>query len=257
MVASVVLVGRYNIEIANNKIGTPDGSTLNLSDIPFIRYRFNEYTDEYMEYIANMMNKFLCVHLTEIRLSDNSIEYMNKIQNLSKRIAKYLYIPIDDTVVKEGFSDSTLELIVKNINSGSIIDGIQLKDESTSLQEFAFDALKDMLYTNIPKLKKYKIGVCGGPICFSDGNACLTAVKAREILAKYSIYDDVVVPSSNHEVRIENIDEYTNKCGCIRYYIYDKDVNVPKNTNSKVKSKNSSDNKVKIPKAKGYISIDW
>jgi hypothetical protein len=61
-------------------------------------------------------------------------------------------------------------------------------------------------------------GVCSSPLSFSE-LACLTAVKARELMSVYSTIADVALPSANHQCM--------NCCGCIRYLTVTADTEAP------------------------------
>lgn len=240
MVTSVLLTGPYNIEIStNNKIKTPDGVLIDTKDIPFVRYRFSEYTEENIEFILGNKKKFQCVHLVELNLGTDTMSLLERLTELDDTIAKYVYINISDKEVKDGLSDSVLEQVEKVYDSG-LADAINIRDVSDTLFDIALDNIRDQIKTKAGVPKK-EIGVCGAPFCFVDENACLTARKARELIAKYSERDDLV-PSSNHQIKVcdtDNIGDCVNHCGCIRYHLYTSDMPAPiakqRDTKKKVK----------------------
>jgi hypothetical protein len=97
------------------------------------------------------------------------------------------------------------------------------------------------------------MGICSSPLSFDD-MACLTAVKAREIMSRYSTTTDVALPSANHQSM--------NCCGCIRYVTVTEDIPAPSDGKQKQASgnkKNSSDESKpkanKVPVGFGMFSL--
>lgn len=271
MVTSIVLTGRYNIGISQSgKIKTPDGVLVDIKDIPFVRYRFEEYTDEDLEFISANMKKFPCVHLVEINVNDNGLWALEQINMAEMNVAKMLYVPVGDNEVANGFTDEVLDCLENMCDFE--FDKVNLKDISTTLYPAAVDKLKAEV-ASITGFTVNEIGVCGGPCCFINGNACLTAVKARELLAAYSNDEDTcVVPSANHEGNLDKLDnavDCVNKCGCIRYHVFTFDMEAPaskvagKKTSVKVENTDAEvevtvkEKKPKVKKPKGYVLTDW
>ena len=82
----------------------------------------------------------------------------------------------------------------------------------------------------------------------------LTAVRARELAAKYNENDKSALPSANHECK------NSNGCGCIKHTIVDHDLEAPvdkeksnkpktKNTKKDSENKEGTGNKVKKKEA--------
>lgn len=274
MVTSIVLTGMFNIGISSTgKIKTPDGVTVALNDIPFVRYRFEQYGEKELAFIKENKQKFPCVHIVELALNEETFKIIDTLDDMDDSIGKIIYVDVTDKEVIDGFSDSTIKLL--NDLSGYDFDRLSIRDKSDTLFPLALNRLKKQI-KEAYQIKEDDIGVCGGPCCFTNGNACLTALKARELLEKYSMQDDVVVPSANHEGKIDNADNMescTNKCGCIRYHVYSKDVAAPSG-----KSQSSDGNKKitvnvegtdgvvetevkekkpKVSKPKGYETVVW
>ena len=86
MVTSLVLTGTYNIGISNDKIKTPDGVTINLKDVPFIRYRFSKYGDTEIDFIKQNMQKFNCLHIAEITVDEDTIDTIEAVRDISDKI---------------------------------------------------------------------------------------------------------------------------------------------------------------------------
>ncbi len=268
MVTSIVLTGTYNIGIsATGKIKTPDNITIDIKDIPFVRYRFDSYTEKELAFIQENKKNFPCVHVAEVTLSEDTQDILDKLTDFDEMLAKLVYVDITDENVKDGLTEEQLNLIEDILDCD--FDRLIVRDKSSSLHSIALGKIKKQIkeLTDIPE---NEIGVCGGPCCFVDGNACLTALRARELMAKYSERDDIVVPSANHEGRLDSIDidkSCTNSCGCIRYHIYNCDMPAPSSKSSGIKkeakkksdssTENVKDKKQKVNKAKGYNIINW
>lgn len=272
MVTSIVLTGMYDIGVSSTgKIKTPDGNVVELKDIPFVRYRFQHYGEEELKFIMNNKKKFPCVHVVEITLDSDTADTLNKIEELETNLGVMVYVDVTDTeVANKGFSEETEELL-EDISECKF-DRLNIRDKSTSLFSVDLMKLKKEL-RSLTGIKEDEIGVCGGPMCFINGNACLTAVKAREMLAKYSEHDDSVVPSANHEGKMDNADNIescVNRCGCIRYHIFNHDmeapatksqgtkkVNVKTSTGNKEVEVKKEEKKPKTDKPKMYPKMIW
>ena len=274
MVTSIVLTGMYDIGIsASNKIKTPDGVLVDIKDIPFVRYRFSDYGEEEIQFIKKNMDKFPCTHLIEIDISEKAFEVLDRIEELGLELARFVYINLTEDMATKGLSDDILALVDKLMNH--TFDTLNLRDVSESLFPIALSNIKRQL-KEATGLRENEIGVCGGPCCFYNGNACLTAVKAREIQALYAKdVDNAVVPSANHEGSLDsldNLDSCVNKCGCIRYHIFSHSVEAPNSFKDKGKTKKEkvsagdadtpinvdrSGKKVKCIKPRGYTKIIW
>ena len=265
MVTSIVLTGMYNIGISNGKVKTPDGVTIDVKNVPLIRYRFHHYGEAELKYIKNSMEKFDCVHIAEVDVTDDTLDTLEAIRNLTDNIGIMLYLDVDNSIVMNGIDENVYSIL--NTALDYDIDYVNLRDKSTTLDGSSISRLIKQITSNTD-LDKDEIGICGGPCCFYDNRACLTAVKARNIMAKYSNRDDIVVPSANHEGKLDNLDNLANcvnKCGCIRYHIYNHDVDAPasksakqsstKKSNSKEGTEKKEDKAEKTPKSKPISKI--
>lgn len=238
MISSIVLTGKYNIGINEAKKIKVGKDILSIDkDIPFVRYRFDAFNQEDIEYILKMKSKFnRCTHLVEIQVTNNVCEQLQLFNNI-KNIAKFIYIDITDRDVEAGkLSDETIANIQKAFLFD--IDRCMLKDKSVSLDRVTADKIIKQI-VQATKQQKEKIGLCCSPFSF-DGSQCLSSVIAREIMAKYSDVDDVALPTANHQSM--------NCCGCIRYVVVDRDTEVPEN--KKVASKKSTNESTGKPDVK-------
>ena len=244
MVTSIVLKDKYNLNVnAANKIKLGENIVSIEKDIPFVRYRFNSYTDVDFNYILATMNKFsYSTHLIEIQLNENAAQTLAYITNNIKNIAKFLYIDVtDEDVARCSLSAEVLNLFTQV--SGYSIDRIMLKDKSTTLDTLSAKKIIDNL-SKQSGISKDNFGVCSSPLSFGDW-CCLTAVRARELMTIYSAIADVALPSANHQCM--------NCSGCIRYFTVESDTEVildSKTSEKKKKSNESnSESNEKKPKA--------
>lgn len=247
MISSICLTGRYKIVPDGHGKFTVKDNKLSLKEVPFVRYRFDSYNEEDIEYINKMKELFkYSSHLVELTINENidkELELVDGIEN----IIKYLYIPVDNEDVLNGISDSKLELVEKATDI--YIDRVMLKDNSTNLDVVASLRLKKDMSAYFDDIANYNdIGVCQSPLSFDGNNACLTAVRARELSAEYAENDMIALPSSNHECM--------NTCGCIRYIKIENDI-VSSKTTSKQPKKDAIKDKKPAVKKKTKGILKW
>lgn len=214
MISSIVLKDRYNINLNSKNRIIVEGVELSYADVPFVRYRFDKYSKEDLEYISKVKNKFnKSTHLVEITVKDDDVSILEFLEALPSGVAKYLYVDLTDEDVSNCAIRSEISSILCRAVSYDI-DRIMIRDRSTTLDMVTFKEIVKSLM-RLTRLSEDKFGVCSSPLSFSD-LACLTAVKARELMSKYSDTTDVALPSSNHQCM--------NCCGCIRYIVATKDI---------------------------------
>ena len=258
MVTSLVLNGTHKIGINSSrkiKLNAAEDKEVIVSidkEVPFIRYRFSEYTDKEISYIKEMMNTFnLSTHLIELNIISNPIEVLEKLKNEQiLNIAKYIYIDVDDNVVQNGTIDPAYIDMIGELMQYDI-DRYMLKDKSKSLNTVVANNIIKAITTRYNKLlHSDQFGICSSPLSFGE-SACLTAVKARELMSKYSNISDMAIPSANHQCM--------NCCGCIRYIEINSDIAAPAdggNTTKKNVNKEKSDTEHKPSvKAKNNIMV--
>lgn len=245
MVTSIVLTDCYSIGINGSKKFKVNDNVLSVEkDIPFVRYRFNQYTDREFEYIKNMIQKFSnSTHLAEIKLDERTVEIVKYIEENISNMAKFIYIDITDDAVLNGTVGDEIKDLLEPVVEFDI-DRVMLRDKSTKLDTVAAKRIITDLGTEFD-LDDEMIGICSSPLCFGEW-ACLTAVKARELMSKYNNLSDVALPSANHQSM--------NTCGCIRYMIISENLEAP--SDGKIKkektAKTPSEKKEKAPaKPKG------
>lgn len=254
MITSIVVTGTHSIGMnINNKIEI-EGNMLSVEkDIPFIRYRFSEYGEAQYEYIAKMMKQFsYSTHLAEIELSENTETIIKYMTDNIPNMVKYVYINVTNDDVERGELEEYQESLIDKL-SGLSIDRIMFRDKSTTLDTVTVKKLIKK-YSDMVKDKNDSsarpqpdmFGVCSSPLSFGDW-ACLTAVKARELMSVYSTVADVALPSANHQCM--------NCCGCIRYMVVSSDLAAPADSKMKSTTKKSDntgsngETKTKTPKA--------
>lgn len=234
MITSIVVTGTHSIGMnLNKKIKVGDNVLSVEKEIPFVRYRFNSYGDNEFNYIQRMMQQFNCsTHLAEVTLTSESASIIDRLNTDIGSIAKYIYIDVDNTDVTNGYlSEEKMQLLdtVKDKN----IDRIMLKDKSTSLDMVAYNKFVKQCKDRFG-LNKELFGICSSPLSF-DGLACLTSVKARELMTIYSPIADVALPTANHQCM--------SCCGCIRYLVVDTDLSAPADAKAKTHKASNGEKK--------------
>lgn len=231
MVTSIVLTGRHTLNINSfNKLKAGDNIISIEKDIPFVRYRFAVYTDADFQYIISTMDKLkYSTHLIEIKLNTNTVTNLEWLKNNIANIARFIYIDVtDEDVARGGLTTDNLNLLMGIAQYN--VDRVMLKDKSTKLD---IVTAKKIIYALSKQtgIKRDNFGVCSSPLSFGD-MCCLTAVRAREIMAVYSLIADVALPTANHQCM--------NHCGCIRYIVIDSDTDVISESKANLKKESKS-----------------
>ena len=243
---------KHKVELNKRGGFSYEDTKLHKKYIPFIRYRFKDYGEGEIAYIRDMMGKFdTSCHLAELSLTENIGEVINTLKTELGQVAIYIYVPISNNEVENGFDTKTLATL-KFLNR-SEIDRVMIKDNSTNLFSTSLEKLKAQIKeeSNIPV---GMIGVCSSPLSFEE-ECCLTAVKARELLAKYVDCDTPALPTANHQSM--------NRCGCIRYFVVNTDILDTEGTSVKKRVKEgkvesvSRASKEKKVKNKGLRYVDF
>jgi hypothetical protein len=253
MLANLKIKGKYKIPIANNKIKIGEES-LSLKEIPFIRYDFGSYGEDEVDYIKYMREKFISsVPLVEFQLSDN---ILSEIELFDEDTIKYVYTNITDEDIDNGtLGEWRLNLFV-DIMEKEYINSIVLVDNTTKLTRPHIIKFKKEIMDYCKSFNSFSsdyIAVCNSPFSFGD-DACLSAIKARQLLSEYSEKDECAIPSARHECM--------ECCGCMRHLIVDKDIVAvsTKKVTSKAPKENkecqSKTSKTKSVKA-GVQMIEW
>ena len=254
MVTNLLLTGKYNVGVANDKC-IVNGEETSIKEIPFLRFRLQEYGDEEIEYMKQMLGKFKhSVGICEMDLNADTQDIATKVVNSLERVAVYMYIDVDDTVVRNlCFPEEIMEALGTISN---IYDRVMLRDRSTMLHLVAANTLIDIVAKQLKldnlKNKEDVIGICSSPLSFGE-SCCLSAKKARDLLSCYSATDDIKIPSANHQ--------NMNTCGCIRHFTVCEDTAAPVcKASSNTKSngaKSSTKPKASKSMKKSNAPIEW
>lgn len=259
MICSIVYTDCYSVGSNKaNKIKVGETSLSIDNDIPFVRYRFSEYNDKQFEFIKECKSRFArSTHLVEVNIDDNIEVTLQKVIELGN-VAKYIYVDItEEDVQASGIIRYDIRKnIIKTAQYIQYVDRIMIRDKSETLDacttQKIFDQIRGLIQSTgvkAPSLNTF--GVCSSPLSFGE-YACLTAVRARELMSKYSEISDVALPSANHQCM--------NCCGCIRYVIVDKDYEAPPETGvakekKEKKVKEKTENNTVKEKAKAKVGL--
>lgn len=244
MISSIVVTKCCKIGMNTKQKIKVDNTLFSIEkDIPFIRYRLGKYGEAEVEYIKRMMEQFkYSTHLVELEITENLPDEIRLLEGIN--LAKYLYTDITNDDVLEGNLKPAIREILHKIDLNTI-DRLMFKDKSSILDlvntrkigKILKDEFRHTLFS------ESNIGVCSSPLSFGE-LACLTAVKARELMSRYSDIADVALPSANHQCM--------NCCGCIRYMIIDKDLEAPLEPKNNKKEKKTE---VKIVKDNEEVEV--
>ncbi len=244
MVTSIVLTGEYTIGIDKNEKFQINGKKISIKDVPFVRYRLSEYNENTSQYINKMKQVFkYSAHMAEIPVVKGMRNIVDKLLEDVENLIIYLYVPVTDDTVQNGFSPEMLDTIREF--EGAQFDRVMLKDLSSTLYLISANNIKNQI-ANILAINPSEIGICSSPLSFNTGEACLTAVKARELSAMYTDNDECALPTANHEDM--------PCCGCIRYLTVNSNLAAPvtvekvKKENRKNEDTNKTTSKTKVIK---------
>lgn len=214
MITSICLDGKHHIGMDSYGRFELKGLRISKKRVPFVRYRFESYGVEELQYIKGMQEKFsMSAHMAEITIREDVKEQLEAVRSLGN-VARFVYLDIYDEDVATGLSDGRRELVKLLI--GEDFDRLMVRDRSTTLFTVAADRLRKEIQGLGVKIPD--IGICQSPLS-TNGNQCLSAVKAREIAAKYGAPDDMPLPTANHEG--------SATCGCIRYQLIQESISAP------------------------------
>lgn len=245
MIGSLMVTDKWKIGVANNKIKTPEG-TVSLQNISFIRYNFTHYGEEELEYIAESMKKFeIATHVAQITFYDGWETEVEKMLERFDSLAVFVYVDITDGDVSASnlINPYKVEQLYKIANNDIPVEKVIMRDMSSSLYVVAANKIKRVIH-DITGVEESNIGICNSPLSYFDGNACLTAMSAREIAAKYNEHCDCPLPSANHEGK------NGNGCGCIKTYMVTSDLYAPEQKAKTSLKKDGSIKEYKKPAVK-------
>ena len=236
MIASIRINGKHKIGVSGNGYIDVNGTKISIKDIPFVRFRFKEYGYEEVKYIKDTIEKFpKSTPLAEVMLSDNTSEDVNRIRESIPNIAIFVYLEVwDEDVANADEEDDDFEYDLVDTLATQIeqceVDKVCLIDKSTTLNFVNAKKLIEQ-YSSFTGFDEEDFSICCSPLSLRE-YGCLTAVKARELMAKYSKDDDVPLPTANHQ---------KGCCGCIQYINIESDCMAP--VDKKASAKSSEGNK--------------
>lgn len=218
---------------------------LNLdTDIPVIRYKFDgEIGNDEVTFIKNNMLVFnRTVPILELKYDAIGVELLRQIREANMQIGVILHVDIfENEVLNKALNPE--HKAFTNI-AGLNVDRVVFNDVSDKMDTIAFNTLVKE-FADAHGMNKKDIGICGSPLSFGE-NCCLSSIKAREIMAKYSTIMDLPLPSGNHQDM--------NTCGCMRYVVINDNLPI-KETATKAprtagaKKSENKDDTVKVKKS--------
>lgn len=222
--------GKFYLDKENNSIES-------IKNVPMVIY--NNFDNE--EFIRENMDKFkYSCHVAFLNIGNacnEDVEMLNKLG---------VGIIVRFRVTQENESDIPKLFIEDSDIDFSMVDRVVIIDDTINMQVQQLENIKKYLAQRTGH-KREDIGVCCSPFSFGE-NACLCAIWARKLMAKYTANTDVALPSANHEDMEE--------CSCIRKKIILSDVEAPHNTSSKSSNGDKVSNKESKTKTlKGVSNI--
>ena len=253
--------GKFNLVVPTGD-GTSKVEKQDIKDIPFIRYRLSGFSEDKVDdkysdvakYIKGLKGIFkYSAHLAELDVNysagnSNADEVLEGVKTLKESVDKlcvFVYLNLTDEWLayvneNDAFPDEVENLLYDLLDLD--VDQVCVRDRTSAIGEIMMNNVRkrvaDIVYGDDKRFKS--VAVCESPLAIED-SACLTAAKARELMAIYC--DDALeqpTPSANHEC------QGCDGCGCIKYIEITSDIQAVSSAN-KAKSSSSGD-KPKEPK---------
>ena len=226
----------YKIPVSNEQIYV-DGKKLALKDIPYIRYRFENYGDEEIAYIKECMEKFkYSVHIADLAVKDGCATTFDALEETfnSEDVNLFVFaiLKLSPGMVNGEISEDLRENL-EQLSEREVTKYI-LKDDmfnSVVCRIDEYDAVRRLL-VKITKQKLDKFSLCGSP--FEPGNGCLNASTVRELQTYKAADIELPLVPEGHE--------NCGSCGCTRYEVVScdlimKETTVAKKSTGEVKEK--------------------
>lgn len=211
----------------NNKVKL-NGTLVSMNDIPFVRYAFEKYDDEEIEFIKQNMQRFVGpVHFIELSATMAGIvDACSKISQLENTV-KFLYVNIDEAVMQTNTLEHLYDILDNIVATGIRFDRLMLRDPNNYMIPIQVSKFRSQLSNYARKLgaPANDIGICGSALSFrrgdTDGGACLTAVWARQLMTDYLPDSEINrgLPVASHECM--------DCCGCVKYFTVTEDIPAP------------------------------
>lgn len=265
MTSSIVITDTYKLDFdKKNKFYYIDENVnttyeFQKEEIPVVRYRFNHYGINELNYIKDSLKKFdYSVHIAEVKLDADSVSEIKLLSSL-KEVAIFVYIDLyKDNIVNKSFSEAQRNIL--NPLKDSVLDKVErfmLKDVDNVLHMLVARPLLKSISSYLG-VKEDKVGYCS--CAFStNGLCCLTAERARDIAARYSNNEHFAI--ATNAVEGKNI-EYQRGCNCIRYILINHDMNIlsdedkKSNKSSRVKKQKENKSSKEVSPFDGDYEVD-
>lgn len=240
MITAVEFKGKYNLGVNSSEkffYDKEENKSEHIKNIPIVIYNF-EKEELDLEFIREQMKRFKyschVAFLTQEEVGDNIYALSMELKEMG--VAVFVFY---DIFRKE---DGSIGVTGDKFNVP--MDRLVLRDKTNDMQITELNALKRAV-SKISGQPLNDIGVCSSPFSFGE-NACLCAIWARRIMAKYTSNTEVALPSANHECMEE--------CGCIRKIYITEDVEAPAVT-VKESTKKDTEKEPKQKIVKGVSNI--
>ena len=255
MIISLVLNGMYNIGLDGNNRVEIDDKKVSIKDIPYVRYKFDQYEDTEVDYIEASMKKFpYSVHVADIKLGADTTAVCEKLDtkfnvNGEGDVNLVMFVDIDvdaDTVERCQLSSNIAEML-ENVDQ-SYIDRFVVRDcDQAIVDKSRADKIIKYLHTSFD-IDVSNIALCGSILSGDKGYCvgCLPASVVRDLQTLKS--DDIELP-----LVPEGHQNCGGCCGCTRYKVVDSDIKVTKservsgNRKGKVKGEPGESSAKKAP----------
>jgi hypothetical protein len=259
MITSLKIMKPVEVAVGSaGKFKVNGGEALDIKDIPAVRYCFDKYGIDEVEFIKKMMGIFKhSVHVVEF--SVHQPETYEAVHNEIQNVAFIAHFDITDELAKSqvySVDDQSVLAALRTVP----VNRLMLNDKSNSLDYIGMSALIKAASV-VTGINARNIGICGSPYTDSS-NCCMNAAIAREWSAKYNHVGEGALPSANHD------NKDCGNCGCLRYEVVESDIiavyseakkgfmNAPSGKAKAEKSSDSAEPKEEKPKkAKGVLSL--
>lgn len=247
MIASIRFRGKYELGMSSSGYMDIDGKKISYKEVPFVRYKFDKYDDSDIDFIIENSKRFdRSTTLVEIQLEAGIEDFINKLRERMEKVAVFVYADIQDIDVISAVNDvddfdyETCDALAELVEQCDV-DRICLVDKTNILNYANADKLLEQ-YSDMTGMDKEDFAFCNSPLSLSE-YGCLTAIKARELMAMYgSDSDDVPLPTANHQ---------KGCCGCIQFIEINKDYKAPISKSTPVAKKKDNSEKSAKTKSKG------
>lgn len=253
---NLYLRGFYHIKIEKERFVLGE-ETVKTKEVPFVRYHFpNKVWDslkepecliDFTKYLIEKAKQFnYSCHMVECPLErvDELLMWLASEPNYdwTKQFVFFVRARLDAEVDYNAIRQAYQKM------SGYSVEGIIMEDKSMvlTLRELQ-EVLKKVAKTC--GIAEHQVRLCGSAFCYGSESSCLTAIYARELMAKKLLPDDAPTPSANNQ-------DMTH-CSCISYVNIEEDIVVaPKASNGNgAKKKESTGLAEKKPKKIGIVKL--